>query len=217
MADNFVSGRGGLPSMFPTVSGGGTGGGAGGLGGGNSLKWLIDLITRARAGDAPSTSANLPGVEALAGLEPTPAAPLEPSRRFGRSATPAPPRGKRSVVAGMAKKAPAPIQEDRATRAIPEPVPAPDLDIQEDRATRARPEDAEPLGAPVVPPLNAPLLPEPAGPEAEPTGDAELWRSALDNPDLLAEAERGDMTSLELLKRLIASRSARPKLGGGLQ
>jgi hypothetical protein len=88
---------------------------------------------------------------------------------------------------------------------------------EDDRETRARTSDYLPTD--VGPSLNEPQLSDVTRPAeaAEPTGDASVWESALQHPDLLGQAAGGQMTSLDLLKALLARRGQQPPLGGGLQ
>lgn len=61
---------------------------------------------------------------------------------------------------------------------------------------------------------NEPGIPD-SEPQAEPMGDAALLESALKHPDLLRQAEGGQMGSLELLKALLERRNQEPRDIGG--
>lgn len=55
----------------------------------------------------------------------------------------------------------------------------------------------------------------PSGPAAEPTGDFETWKAAMNYPDLLEKASQGQMTSLELLTEIMRRRAAGNQITSG--
>lgn len=208
--------------------------------GGVNMQWLVDLINSMRGGGGPGGPTNqyatgqqpnevydlrrrlaarsgggpLPSIRLLGRLVPGPAADLEA----------APPRTPSNVVGQTGAQSPAARVISRMIQK-----PAGPVSTGLGRSTEAMPAGATPLRTPALAPapvapeteqgpsLNEPPIPELAAPEQEPTGDAALLESALQHPDLLRQAEGGDMTSLDLLKALLERRAQGPRDIGGPQ
>lgn len=202
--------------------------------GGVNTQWLVDLIktlsgpraggptNQYATGQQPNEVYDLR--RRLAARSKLGSSPGRPVPGPAADLEAAPPRTPSNVVGQTGAQSPAARVISRMLQK-----PAGPVSTGLGRSTKAMPAGATPLRTPALAPapvapeteqgpsLNEPPIPELAAPEQEPTGDAALLESALQHPDLLRQAEGGDMTSLDLLKALLERRAQGPRDIGGPQ